>query len=33
MKVCLDVCKAYSADTLVEKTNNILEGLPFDTEE
>lgn len=33
MKVCLDVCKAYSSDTLVEKTNNILEGLPFDTEE
>jgi|TARA_X000001382_G_scaffold12483_1_gene8244 hypothetical protein len=33
MKVCLDVCKAYSAEKLVEKPNNILETLPFDTDE
>jgi hypothetical protein len=33
MKVCLDICKTYSQPDIVEKANNILEDLPFDTEE
>lgn len=33
MKVCLDICKTYSSPDIVEKANNILEDLPFDTEE
>ena len=32
MKVCLDVCKTYSSETIVEKAENILEDLPYDTE-
>lgn len=32
MKVCLDVCKTYSSETIVEKAKNILEDLPYDTE-
>jgi len=32
MKVCLDVCKTYSSETIVEKAKNILEELPYDTE-
>ena len=31
MKVCLDVCKAYSTDALNKKPDNILEKVPFDT--
>ncbi|MAJ43899.1 MAG: hypothetical protein CMF96_04020 [Candidatus Marinimicrobia bacterium] len=31
MKVCLDVCKAYSADALNKKPDNILDSVPFDT--
>ena len=30
MKVCLDVCKAYSTETLGEKPKNILDDVPFD---
>ena len=33
MKVCLDICKTYSSPDIVEKANNILEDLPFDTYE
>jgi len=33
MKVCLDICKTYSSPDIVEKAENILEDLPFDTEE
>jgi len=33
MKVCLDICKTYSSADIVEKADNILEDLPFDTEE
>ena len=33
MKVCLDICKTYSAVQIVEKAQNILDELPFDTEE
>jgi hypothetical protein len=33
MKVCLDICKTYSSPDIVEKANNILEDLPFDTDE
>ena len=32
MKVCLDVCKAYSKATIGEKPNNILDTVPFDTD-
>mgnify|MGYP003138086670 CR=1 FL=1 len=32
MKVCLDVCKTYSSENIVEKAKNILEDLPYDTE-
>ena len=32
MKVCLDVCKTYSSETIVEKAKNILEDLPYDIE-
>ena len=31
MKVCLDVCKAYSTDALNKKPDNILDSVPFDT--
>jgi len=30
MKVCLDVCKAYSSPSLTKKPNNILDSVPFD---
>lgn len=30
MKVCLDVCKAYSTDSLNKKPDNILDTVPFD---
>lgn len=30
MKVCLEVCKTYSSDTLQKKPENILEDIPFD---
>ena len=30
MKVCLEVCKTYSADALQKKPENILEDIPFD---
>lgn len=33
MKVCLDICKTYSSSDIVEKAHNILEDLPFDTDE
>ena len=33
MKVCLDICKTYSSQDIVEKAHNILEDLPFDTDE
>ena len=33
MKVCLDICKTYSSPDIVEKAHNILEDLPFDTDE
>lgn len=33
MKVCLDVCKTYSSEEIVKKANNILEDVPFDTDE
>mgnify|MGYP003113113913 CR=1 FL=1 len=33
MKVCLDICKTYSSEQIVEKAQNILDDLPFDTEE
>lgn len=32
MKVCLDVCKAYSTETLGEKPKNILDDVPFDVD-
>jgi len=32
MKVCLDVCKTYSSENIVEKAKNILEDLPYDTD-
>ena len=32
MKVCLDVCKAYSKTTIGEKPDNILDTVPFDTD-
>ncbi|QLF88034.1 hypothetical protein Eistla_gp11 [Pelagibacter phage Eistla EXVC025P] len=32
MKVCLEVCKTYSADALQKKPENILEDIPFDTD-
>jgi len=32
MKVCLDVCKTYSSENIVEKAKNILEELPYDTD-
>jgi|TARA_R110000822_G_scaffold91216_11_gene210453 hypothetical protein len=30
LKVCLDVCKAYSAATIIKQPENILETVPFD---
>jgi hypothetical protein len=33
MKVCLEVCKTYSTDSLQKKPENILEDVPFDTNE
>jgi len=33
MKVCLEVCKTYSADSLQKKPDNILDEVPFDTDE
>ena len=30
MKVCLEVCKTYSTDSLQKKPNNILDEVPFD---
>ena len=33
LKVCLDVCKTYSTEKLGAKPNNILEEVPFDTNE
>jgi hypothetical protein len=33
MKVCLDVCKTYSTDSLQKKPDNILDDVPFDTDE
>jgi hypothetical protein len=30
MKVCLEVCKTYSSDSLQKKPDNILEDIPFD---
>jgi len=33
MKVCLDVCKTYSSEEIVKKANNILDDVPFDTDE
>tara|TARA_R100000734_G_C3318538_1_gene112814 strand:+ start:1685 stop:1912 length:228 start_codon:yes stop_codon:yes gene_type:complete len=32
MKVCLDVCKAYSSEKLTKKPDNILDTVPFDTD-
>ena len=33
MKVCLEVCKPYSSEDIVKKANNILDDVPFDTDE
>jgi hypothetical protein len=33
MKVCLEVCKTYSSDSLQKKPDNILEDVPFDINE
>ena len=33
MKVCLEVCKTYSSEDIVKKANNILDDVPFDTDE
>ena len=33
MKVCLEVCKTYSTDNLNKKPDNILDNVPFDTDE
>ena len=33
MKVFLEVCKTYSADSLQKKPDNILDEVPFDTDE
>ena len=33
MKVCLEVCKTYSSEDIVKKANNILDYVPFDTDE
>ncbi len=33
MKVCLEVCKTYSTDSLQKKPDNILDEVPFDTDE
>ena len=33
MKVCLDVCKQYTAPEIVQKAQNILDDLPFDHDE
>lgn len=33
MKVCLEVCKTYSTDSLQKKPENILEDVPFDINE
>lgn len=33
MKVCLDVCKAYAPEQIVENKTNIFEDLPFDLNE
>ena len=30
MKVCLDVCKAYSKEPITKKEHNILDEVPFD---
>jgi hypothetical protein len=32
MKVCLDVCKAYSTEPLTKKEDSILDDIPFDTD-
>ena len=32
LKVCLDVCKAYSSETLIKPPANILETVPFDVD-
>ena len=32
MKVCLDVCKAYSSEKFTKKPDNILDTVPFDTD-
>ena len=33
MKDCLEVCKTYSSEDIVKKANNILDDVPFDTDE
>ena len=33
MKVCLEVCKTYSSENIVEKAHEILETLPFNIED
>ena len=33
MKVCLEVCKTYSTEPLTKKEENILDDIPFDTDE
>jgi len=33
MKVCLEVCKTYSTDSLQKKPDNILDEVPFDIDE
>ena len=33
MKVCLEVCKTYSTDSLQKKPDKILDEVPFDTDE
>jgi len=33
MKVCLEVCKTYSTEPLTKKEDNILDDIPFDTDE
>ena len=32
MKVCLDVCKTYSSQSLTKKPDNILDDVPFDVD-
>lgn len=33
MKVCLDICKAYSPENLGDKPNEVMIDLPFDSSE